>query len=108
MRLFCMYSDPCHRKRVKNSTKILSYDRGGLDMRAASANSQDKIAHSTMVAIIGTTTSTKKQDFRPNGIRNAYKNYFKLLCSLKIRTLSKMRTSGNLRIKNMESLRRRC
>lgn len=95
-------------KHVKNSTKISRYDRGGLDTRVASANSQDKIAHPTMVAITGTATSTKKQNFRPNDKRNAYKNYFKLLCSLKIRTLSKTRTSGNLRITNMESLRRWC
>lgn len=89
-------------KHVKNSTKISRYDRGGLDTRVASANSQDKIAHPTMVAITGTATSTKKQNFRPNDKRNAYKNYFKLLCVLKIRTLSKreLQETSELRIWN--------
>lgn len=104
-----MYCEPCHRKTRQKFDKDISLrSRRTRHESCFGKLARQEIAHPTMVTITGTATSTKKQNFRPNDKRNASKNYFKLLCSLKIRTLSKTRTSGNLRITNMESLRRRC
>lgn len=63
-------------KRVKNSTKISSYDRGGLDTRVAR---QDSAYHARWIAIVGTAISTKKTEFPNKDLPTAREMHIKII-----------------------------